>query len=62
MAFRHFNNQKSTSGNHQSKGFPNSVKSAWRATLGAPIGGCDVTFQLLVFREFHSIRGFYFGI
>jgi hypothetical protein len=30
MAFRHFNNQKSTSGNHQSKWFPNSVQSAWR--------------------------------
>jgi len=34
MAFRHFNNQKSTIGNHQSKGFPNSMQSAWRATLG----------------------------
>jgi hypothetical protein len=33
MAFRHFNNQKSTIGNHQSKGFWNSMQSAWRATL-----------------------------
>ena len=37
MAFRHFNNQKLTIGNHQSKGFLNSVQSAWRATLAEQI-------------------------
>ena len=36
MAFRHFSNQKSSIGSHQSKGFPNSMQSAWRATLAAP--------------------------
>ena len=39
MAFRHFNNQKSTSGNHQLKGGANRVQSAWQATLDVPLPG-----------------------
>jgi hypothetical protein len=41
---RHINKQKSSIINRQSKGFLDHAQSAWRTTLGAPIGGCDVTF------------------